>query len=88
MTLQEFRRTISHRIEVGRKRRQLRREFAQLAAMGSLDVSGGCRPRALAGRVAVRGMRLFSTEETGCHAFCPNAVQLDYALLKQRPVHA
>lgn len=36
-TLQDFRRTISHRIDVGRKRRQLKRELAQLAAMGSLD---------------------------------------------------
>ncbi|MBI3199104.1 MAG: hypothetical protein HYZ40_16670 [Rhodospirillales bacterium] len=36
-TFQDFRRTISHRIDVGRKRRQLRRELAQLATMGSLD---------------------------------------------------
>ncbi|MDP3160058.1 MAG: DUF6455 family protein [Reyranella sp.] len=36
-TLQDFRRAISHRIDVGRKRRQLKRELAQLAAMGSLD---------------------------------------------------
>ncbi len=36
-TLQDIRRTISHRIDVGRKRRQLKRELEQLAAMGSLD---------------------------------------------------
>ena len=36
-TLQELRRTISHRIDVRRKRKQLKRELAQLAAMGSLD---------------------------------------------------
>lgn len=36
-TLQDIRRTISHRIDVGRKRSRLRRELAQLAAMGSLD---------------------------------------------------
>lgn len=29
-TLQNFRRTVFHCIDVGRKRRQLRREFAQL----------------------------------------------------------
>ncbi|MDP2332389.1 MAG: DUF6455 family protein [Reyranella sp.] len=37
MTLQGFWRTISHRFDVGRKRRRLRRELEQLAAMGSLD---------------------------------------------------
>ena len=36
-TLQDLRRTVSHCIDVGRKRRQLKRELAQLAAMGSLD---------------------------------------------------
>jgi len=36
-TLQDLRRTISRYVDGGRKRRQLRRELAQLAAMGSLD---------------------------------------------------
>jgi hypothetical protein len=36
-TLQELRRTISHYVDGRRKRRQLQRELAQLAAMGSLD---------------------------------------------------
>jgi uncharacterized protein YjiS (DUF1127 family) len=36
-TLQEFRQSISRFVEGGRKRRQLKREVAHLAAMGSLD---------------------------------------------------
>jgi len=36
-TLQDLRQTLSHFADGRRKRRQLRREFAQLAAMGSLD---------------------------------------------------
>lgn len=36
-TLQDLRRTVSHFVEGRRKRRQLEREFEQLAAMGSLD---------------------------------------------------
>lgn len=36
-TLQDLRRTISRHVDGGRKRRQLKRELAQLAAMGSLD---------------------------------------------------
>ena len=36
-TLQDFRRAISHFVDGRRKRRQLRLELAQLAAMGSLD---------------------------------------------------
>ena len=133
MTLQGFRRTIAHRFDVGRKRRQLRRELAQLAAMGSLDavladvgrvrskgdalIAGcdGCRDLLdqMLARLGVDAAQLpldslrdmtwscttcpnkrqcrewlFSIEETGCRAFCPNAAQLDDALSKQRPVHA
>jgi uncharacterized protein YjiS (DUF1127 family) len=132
-TLQDFRRTISHCIDVGRKRRRLRRELAQLAAMGSLDavladvglvrsqvesLIAGCdgsrdlldqmlaRLGVDAARLPLDGLRdmtwtcttcpnkrqcrewLFSIEETEGRAFCPNAAQLDHALLKQRPVHA
>jgi hypothetical protein len=36
-TLQDFGRALSHFVEVRRKRRQLRLELSQLAAMGSLD---------------------------------------------------
>lgn len=36
-TLKELRRTISHFVDERRKRRELQRELAQLAAMGSLD---------------------------------------------------
>lgn len=131
--LQDLRRTISHRIDVGRKRRQLKRELAQLAAMGSLDavladvglarsqiesLIAGCdgsgelldqmlaRLDIDAARLPLDCLRdmtwtcttcpnkrqcrewLFSTEDTEDHAFCPNAAQLDYALAKQRPVHA
>ncbi len=130
--LQDFRRTISHRIDVGRKRRQLKRELAQLAAMGSLDavladvglvrsqvesLIAGDGSRELldqmlarldieTAQLPVESLRdmtwtcttcpnkrqcrewLFSIEETEGHAFCPNAAQLDYALSKQRPVHA
>lgn len=37
MTLQDLQQTVSRYVESGRKRRELRRELAQLAAMGSLD---------------------------------------------------
>lgn len=36
-TLQDLRRSISHFVDASRKRRQLRLELAQLAAMGDLD---------------------------------------------------
>ena len=132
-TLQDFRRTISRRIDVGRKRRQLRRELAQLAAMGSLDavladvglvrsqvesLIAGCDASGelldqMVARLGVDAAQLplgclrdmtwtcttcpnkrqcrewlFSTEETECSAFCPNAAQLDHALSKQLPVRA
>ncbi len=132
-TLQDIRRTISHRIDVGRKRRRLKRELAQLAAMGSLDailadvglarsqvesLIAGCDGSGelldqMVARLGIdvaqlpfdclRDMTwtcttcpnkrqcrewLFSIEETEGRAFCPNAAQLDDALLKQRPVHA
>ena len=132
-TLQGFRQTISRCIDVRRKRRRLRRELAQLAAMGSLDAvladvglvrsqvealiagsdgSGELLDRMIA-RLGVDAAQLpldclrdmtwtcttcpnkrqcrewlFSIEETECRAFCPNAAQLDQALLKQHPVHA
>lgn len=37
MTLQDLQQSISRYVKSGRKRRQLKRELAQLAAMGSLD---------------------------------------------------
>lgn len=37
MTLQDLQQTVAHYVRTGRKRRELRRELAQLAAMGSLD---------------------------------------------------
>jgi uncharacterized protein YjiS (DUF1127 family) len=133
MTLQDLRRTISHSVDVWQKRRQLRRELAQLAAMGSLDAvladvglarsqiepliagCGGSReplaqvlPRLGidAARLPADSLRdmtwtcmtcpdkrqcrewLFSLEEMEFPAVCPNAAQLDHALLKQHPVHA
>jgi len=132
-TLQDLRRTISHSIDVRRKRKQLRRELAQLAAMGSLDgvladvglvrsqveslIAGCDGSRELldqmlarlgidADQLPVASLRdmtwtcttcpdkrqcrewLFSIEETEFRTFCPNAEQLDYAVLKQHPVRA
>lgn len=133
MTLQEFQRTISHLVNGRRKRRQLQRELAQLAAMGSLDgaladlglarsqiglLMAGCggssepldqifaRLGIDAAKLPVESLRemtlictacpdtrrcrkwLSASEEMEFPAFCPNATQLDDALLEQRPDRA
>lgn len=125
-TLQDFRRTISLFIDGRRKRRQLQRELAELAAIGSLDavladvglarsqieplVAGGAGSRDLldkmltrlgigAAQLPVEDLRdmtwtcttcpdkrrcrkwLAGIGETDFHGFCPNAAQLDNALL-------
>lgn len=127
-TLQDLRRTISHFVDDRRKRRQLEREFEQLAAMGSLDavladiglahsqieplIAEGARSRELldqmlvrlgidAAQLPVESLRdmtwtcttcpdkrycrrwMADTEGTDFHAFCPNAAQLDSALIAQ-----
>jgi len=127
-TLQDLRRSISRHVDAGRKRRQLRRELAQLAAMGSLDavladvglarsqveplISGGAGSRELMDRMLARlGVDaaqlpaeilrdmtwtcttcpdkrkcrtwLSDATETEFRSFCPNAGQIDQALLQQ-----
>ncbi len=127
------RRAISLFADGRRKRRQLQRELAQLAAMGSLDavladiglvrsqiepLIAGCtgskelldqmlaRLGIDASQVPYESLRdmtwtcttcrdkpqcrewLSGVEEEEFRTFCPNAAQLDHALLKPRPVHA
>ena len=129
-TLQDLQQTISRFVKGGRKRRQLKRELAQLAAMGSLDAvladiglarsqvgpllaegpgSSDQLDRMLA-RLGLDAARLgpetrrdmtwtcvgcpdkrhcrhwmAGREDTDFHSFCPNAAELDDALLKQHP---
>ena len=128
-SLQELRRTVSLFIDGRRRRRKLRRELAQLAAMGSLDgvladvglersqiepLIAGCagsgelldqmlaRLGIDAARLPIESLRdmtwtcttcpdkgrcrqwLSDGEKTQFHSFCPNARQLDDALLNQR----
>ncbi len=132
-TLQELRRTVAHFVDGTRRRMQLRRELAQLEALGSLDavladaglvrshiaplIAGCADSRELldqmlarlgidAARLPVESMRdmtwtcttcpdkrrcrewLSGIEGTEFRAFCPNAEQLDCALLKQRSARA
>lgn len=125
-TLQNLRRTISRFVDGRRKRSQLKRELAQLAAMGSLDavladvglarsqiepLIAGCAgsrdlPDQMLARLGIDAAQLpvetlrdmtwtcttcpdkrhcrewlADIEATDFRSFCPNAAQLDHALL-------
>lgn len=125
-TFQDFRLKVSRFVDERRQRRQLRRELAELAAVGSLDavladvglarsqieplIAGCAGSRVLldqmlgklgidSTQLPVEDLRdmtwacttcpdkrhcrkwLADIEETDFHGFCPNAAQLDHALL-------
>jgi hypothetical protein len=129
-TLQDLQQTISRFVKGGRKRRQLKRELAQLAAMGELDavladvglvrsqveplIAGSAdqndrldkmlsRLGIDAARLPIESLRDMAWTCMNCrgkrrcrrwlsdnrgpdfHSFCPNAAELDDALLKQHP---